>query len=152
MTCIDAMQKYDQDRIGPSPYKFLQVSVKNHLYNMRRGAFVPNNPPCVRCEYWDRVNKRCVIDEEGCDKIVRYRKGMSVRAALRKPATLEGEITDYRRGLDVEAFILDESIRTILPSSLIPAYERMIGGDAVSVNPRMKSRIRKAVRELISDG
>ncbi len=57
MECVRVLQFYDATRIGPSPFKYLQTCVRNFLYNQRRGIWVPNNPPCVRCPLWDKMKK-----------------------------------------------------------------------------------------------
>jgi hypothetical protein len=149
--CLKAMGSYDPDRIGPYPYRFFQVCVKNHFYNMRRGIYVPNNPPCYRCHLWDKSRKICLIDEVGCDKIVDHRKNMERKAALKRPATLEGETTGTYSDRDLGNFILDESIKDILPDELRMDYELMKSGKADEVSPRNKAAIRNIVRRVISD-
>jgi len=150
MECIRVMQHYDASRIGNSPYKFLQVCVKNFLYNMRRGIYVPNNPPCVRCPLWDKVRKICVIDEIGCEKIVQYRESMATKAALRAPASLEVDVTDSE-GLDIDAWILDESIKSSLPTNYLTHYQAMKEGRGDEVPPRVKRQIRSIIREVLKD-
>lgn len=150
MECVRVMQHYDSSRIGNSPYKFLQVCVRNFLYNMRRGVYVPNNPPCVRCPLWDKVRKTCVIDEIGCDKIVQYRNSMATKAALRAPASLDIEVTDGE-GLDVDAWILDESIKTALPMNFLDYYTFMKEGRGDEVPARVKRQIRLIIKEVLKD-
>jgi hypothetical protein len=148
LECIRVMQFYDSSRIGNSPYKFLQVCVKNFLYNMRRGIYVPNNPPCVRCPLWDKVRKTCVIDEIGCEKILQYRQSMSTKAALRAPAPLDAEILDSE-GLEGDAWILDESIRMALPFTYLKYYQAMKDGRSDEVPPRIKRQIRIIIKGVI---
>jgi len=148
MECLRVMKHYDASRIGNSPYKFLQVCIRNFLYNMRRGVYVPNNPPCVRCPLWDKVRKLCVIDEIGCEKIVQYRENMAIKAALRAPASLEVEITDGE-GLDHDAWILDESIKTALPAGYLDYYTAMKEGRHNEVPARIKRQIKAIVREVL---
>lgn len=149
LECIRVMPSYDPSRIGPSPYKFLQVCVRNFLYNMRRGIYVPNNPPCTRCPLWDRTNKLCLVDEVGCDKIVQYRESMRTKAAIRRPNTLEVEVLDGGAEMDINAWILDESIRTVLPEHLISCYEKMISGRGGDVSPRHKKQVRDFVSQIV---
>ena len=150
LECLRVMQYYDATRIGNSPYKFLQVCVKNFLYNMRRGIYVPNNPPCVRCPLWDKIRKTCVIDEIGCEKIVQYRQSMATKAALRAPASLEVEVTDGE-GLDADAWMLDESFRAALPPAYLKHYQAMKEGRADEVPPRIKRHIRTIIKDILKD-
>jgi len=149
MECVRVLKFYDPSRIGPSAYKFLQTCVKNFLYNQRRGIWVPNNPPCVRCPLWDKVKKTCQIDEVDCDKIVQYRENMATKAALRQPASLEIDITDDQHEQELNAVILDQSIREALPSNLIVHYEKMLAG--IKVPPRIKKQIREIATGVIND-
>ncbi len=152
LACIKACQLYDPNRIGPSPYQFLKTCVRNHLYNLSRGKYVPNNPPCSRCPLWDRANKVCIIKEEGCEKIVAYREHMAVKASLHKPENAGHDILDGKKGSDVdESFILDASIRDVLPPHLIKSYEQMISGFSCDVPAKVKAQIRKIVRNLIKE-
>lgn len=144
LECVRVLQFYDSTRIGPSPYKFLQTCVRNFLYNQRRGIWVPNNPPCVRCPLWDKLRKTCTIDEVGCDKIVQYRENMAIKANLKQPAPLEIDIMDSEQEQKLDAMMLDHSIRQALPAHLIPYYERLIAGE------RVPARIKKQVRDIVT--
>jgi hypothetical protein len=150
--CLEAIDSYDPDRIGPYPYRYFQVCVKNHFYNMRRGIYVPNNPPCYRCHLWDKSRKVCLIDEIGCEKIVDHRKNMDKKAAIKRPASLEGETTGSYADKDVNKFVLDESIKQSLPKELLSDYDKMKNGKADEVTPRNKTAIRNIVRRIMSDG
>ncbi len=149
LECVRVLQFYDASRIGPSPYKFLQTCVRNFLYNQRRGIWVPNNPPCVRCPLWDRLRKTCTIDEVGCDKIIQYRENMATKANLKQPASLDVEVTDPIHEQELDAMVLDQSIRQALPEHLLPHYERLIAGEHVS--PRIKKQVRDIVTEIINN-
>lgn len=157
MACLKAMHRFDPSRIAhnnpnPFPLQFFRRCVRNHFYNMNRGTYLPNNPPCTRCPLWDKAKKVCVIDEKDCDKIVEYRKKMATKAAIRQPAHLEGDFIDGRMGMDINALILDSSIRSILPKTLINDYDKMLSGDSKAVPSKNKTKIRKIVRELLNDG
>lgn len=149
LECVRVLQFYEADRIGPSPYKFLQTCIKNFLFNKRRGIWVPNNPPCVRCPLWDKANRTCMIDEVDCDKIVQYRANMAVKAALKQPNSLEVDIIDIDRDEEVEAVILDNSIRDALPPHLIEYYDKLISGQKIP--PNIKKQIRDIVTEIINN-
>jgi hypothetical protein len=149
MECVRVMTKFDASRIGPSPYRYLKQCVRNFLFNMRRGIYVPNNPPCVRCPYWSKLGKTCLIDEVGCQKIVDYRRNMQKRAAIHNPGTLDSEVLDYSVGANLDAIVLDESIRGILPESLISDYKLMLVGRSSEVSLKNKRAIRQIVQELL---
>jgi hypothetical protein len=151
LECWRVMKFYDPQRIGPYPYKFLQVCIKNFLYNMRRGTYVPNNPPCARCPMWDKYAKKCIVNEEGCESIVEYRKKMAIKANLKSPAPIEFEINDNKFELDEGGFVLHESIINKLPENLIPYYKKMINGDKKGIPVKSKKEIRKIVKELLQD-
>jgi len=153
LECIRVMGEYDPSRIGPYPYKFFQTCVRNKFYNMRRGVYVPNNPPCTRCHLWDKSRRTCMVEEVGCQKIVDYRKGMERRQAIQRPASMENDNAVHSQaGSDIDALVLDESIRATLPPELIPSYEKMLDGKSDEVPSRIKSSIRKHVKRMLDDG
>lgn len=150
--CVKALQSFDPSRIGPFPYKFLQRCVKNYIYNLNRGTLVPNNPPCNRCEFWNKLNKTCKINEVGCDKIVEFRKRMATKASLKTPNVLDEKFdASSNRYENVEVFILDASIRESLPGSLLLAYQKIVSGYSSEVSTKDKNRIRKIVKHIIAD-
>lgn len=149
MECVRVMSKFDASRIGPSPYRYLRQCVRNFLFNMRRGIYVPNNPPCVRCPYWNRHNKTCLIDEVGCQKIVDYRNNMRRKADIHNPGTLDSEVLDYSVGASLDAIVLNDSIRDALPESLISDYEMMLEGRSSEVPLKSRRAIRRIVQELL---
>jgi len=149
MECFRVLQFYDATRIGPSPFKFLQTCIRNFLYNQRRGILVPNNPPCVRCPLWDRMRKICTIDEVGCDKIVLYRESMATKAALKSPMLLDDEINDGSHEQEIDAVLLDQSIRSLLTPNLLPYYEKLKQGDAIPA--RLKKQIRMIALGVINN-
>lgn len=149
MECLRVLPYFDATRIGPSPYKYLQTCIRNFLYNMRRGIWVPNNPPCVRCPLWDRVRRTCTIEEIGCEKIVQYRENMAAKADLRKPSSLEDDVLDNYQDEQAEAMLLDQSIRDALTPRLLPFYDKMLVGDKIPA--RIKREIRIIVTEIINN-
>jgi len=149
MECLRVLPYFNASRIGPSPYKYLQTCVRNFLYNMRRGIWVPNNPPCVRCPLWDRIRRTCTIDEIGCEKIVQYRENMAAKADLRRPSSLEDDVLDNYQDEQTEAMLLDQSIKDALPQRLLAYYERMKQGE--NIPARIKREIRTIVTEIINN-
>lgn len=147
--CIRVLRFYDPSRIGPSPYKFLQTCIKNFLYNQRRGIWVPNNPPCVRCPLWDKKNKTCMINEIGCEKIVQYRENMALKADLRMPSYIENDISNNTHEQEMDAILLDHSIRATLPEYLITYYDQMLNGQTVL--QKFKIKIRAIVNDIINN-
>jgi len=143
LECIRVLKFYDAERIGPSPYKFLQTCVRNFLYNQRRGIWVPNNPPCVRCPLWDKARKTCVIDEVGCEKIVQYRENMAIKANIKQPNSLEVDIMDYSHEEDVDLILLKDSIYQSLPEGLIIYFEKMLLGE------KIPAHIKKEIKEIV---
>jgi len=149
LECVRVLSFYDSKRIGPSPYKYFQTCIRNFLYNQRRGIWVPNNPPCVRCPLWDRVAKTCTIDEVDCDKIVSYRSNMATKADLRSPASLVMDITDDVHEQELDAIVLDQSIRQALPKVVVPYYNKMLVGEKIP--PRIKRQIRDIATGVINN-
>lgn len=152
LACIKAMPLYDPARIGPSPFKFLQTCVRNHMYNLSRGKYVPNNPPCTRCPLWDKKARKCIIDEIKCQKILVYRQHMATKAALHKPDNVEYDKLDNKQGSCIDdSFLLDASIRDILPQSLLKDYEKLLNGQESEVSAKHRAQIRKIVRNILKD-
>lgn len=149
--CWKSLQHYDTSRIGPYPYKFLQVCVKNFLFNMRRGIYIPNNPPCVRCPMWDRLNKSCLIKEEGCQAIVEYRKNMALKAEIKCPATLEVDIADSSFEDEIDAKFLHETIRSKIPKNLLKDFDKMISGNTKKISAKNKKQIRLLVKDILDE-
>jgi len=147
--CLRVLCFYDPERIGPSPYSYLRTCVRNFLYNQRRGIWVPNNPPCVRCPLWDKVNKTCTIEEVGCEPIAKYRENMARKAEIRQPASLEVDVAHEQQEQELDAIMLDQSIRSTLPDHLLEHYEQMLKGEKVA--PRIKKQIREFVLVVINN-
>ena len=148
LAAIRAMPKFDPTKIGPSPFRFFQQCIRNHIYNLHRGVHVPNNPPCARCELWDSTNKICKIDEVGCEAIVKYRKNMQTKAAIRRPEHLP-EFHLSRNENSQNRFLLHESLQQIMPDNLLYSYNMMASGLSKQVDSKSRSKIRKIVREYL---
>lgn len=143
--CYKAISKYDSNRIGPSPYNYLLTCVQNKMYNLRRGTYVPNNPPCVRCELWDKTNKICKINEENCEPIQKYRAGMKTKAAIRGPSAL-GPGSNLTKNHDAtNDIMLQDDLKTILPENLYKDYLKLM------LNEEISTKSRKEIKRIISD-
>lgn len=149
LECFRVLRHYDANRIGPSPYKFLQICIKNFLYNQRRGIWVPNNPPCVRCPLWDKIKKTCIVNEVDCNKIVQYRENMAIKAELKQPSSLDVDLTDSIQEVEVDHMILDQSIKQKLPKNLVDYYELLKQGE--DIPQKIKKQIREIIMEIIND-
>lgn len=157
MKCFLAIDKFDETKIGPNPFSYFAAVADNHLYNLKRGTWVPNNPPCLRCPCWDKKKKTCIINEEGCEKIAKYRENMRIRALLRAPAVqpdsedCNPEYFGGNRSVegDIDAFILDEHIRLRLPDELVRSYQLLITGQEIPYQTRR--RVRRCVREILQE-
>ncbi len=146
--CFQAMHKFDPSRIGPSPFRYLKRVAENHIYNLRRGIWVPNNSPCNRCELWDVIVKKCTISEVGCEAIVNYRQKMAAKASLRTAVETEIEQSDSAQ-TDLEARQLNDHFRAKLPPNLLSDYEKLINGDPIS--PNKKAKLRKLIAKIINE-
>lgn len=149
LECIRILPFYEADRIGPSPYKFFQICIKNFLYNQRRGIIIPNNPPCVRCPLWNNINKICLINEVGCQKIIDYRENMATKASLISPHSLDVEILDNCHEDTIDASLLDQSIRECLDSDLLIYYDNLINGK--NIPNSIKQQIQLIVTNIINN-
>lgn len=152
LECLRILPTYERQK-SPGPYKYLQICVRNRLYNMRRGVYVPNNPPCARCPLWDKEHKFCKIAEVGCQDIINYRRSMEKKASLRYPSPLNEDSNgaDVRTVLELEARVLDEDIRSKIPREFLTDYIRMISGHSRQVSQRKKRRIREFVQRILED-
>lgn len=149
LECLRLLTHYDPTRIGPSPYKYFQTCIRNFLYNLRRGIWVPNNPPCARCPLWDKVGRKCTIEEVGCEKIVQYRANMARKANLKTPSLIDDDVLDNVHEQEIDSVLLDHSIIEALPPKLLPFYEKLKNGEKIP--PRMKKNIREIVLIIINN-
>jgi hypothetical protein len=95
------------------------------------------------------MRKICTIDEVGCDKIVLYRASMATKAALKSPMVLDDDINDGSHEQEIDAVLLDQSIRSLLPPNLLVYYEKLKRGDAIPA--RVKKQIRMIALEVINN-
>lgn len=162
--CTYAMAKFDPARIGPSPYQYLSTVASNHIYNLKRGTWVPNNPPCLRCDFWDREHKVCSIAELNCAKIVRYRNNMRIKAALRGPTPQPPVLSE-----DTEEDMLPQNLRftpdtngyvdlidylfTKIPAPLKSHLFLLLDGQDIPdhIMKKLKVHIRKIYKQYINE-
>lgn len=158
LICFKALQKYDPSKENKGIFYFLAKSVDNGLYNLGRGIYFDNNPPCTRCPNYNKVTKECC----GSDKYVQYRKRMDRRRAIDNPKIFSSLVDNNNddsnkdsAGLEkMESSLtgvidLDEHIRTNLEPELIPHYYEMVSGQISLVPPRIKRKIRDRIREIL---
>jgi hypothetical protein len=74
---------------------------------------------------------------------------MATKADLKQPASLDVEVLDDRAEQEIDASLLDQSIRTALPKNFIPHYENLIAG--LTVPARIKKQIRDIVTTVINN-
>lgn len=144
--CWEALSRFDPARMGKSVFHFVARCVDNRLYNQFRGIYLDNNPPCLRCDEYDRSTKSCMIDEIGCDRILQYRERMARRRAIASPtsySTLEGESEGFTEDSRLPHSLttgsltgvsdLSDQFRMSLDEDLRPFYDKIVSGHAEQV-------------------
>lgn len=163
LICWEALNKYDPDKVGKSLFHFVARCVDNALYNKYRGVYLDNNPPCLRCEYYEKATKTCTIDEVGCKRIVSYRQRMARKRAIAAPLSYnasfdaEGDMDfSHHASLSVGSTTgvcdLDDTLRTELDANLVQFYDAMVNGDASSVPPHYRRLVQRQVKIILEDG
>jgi hypothetical protein len=154
--CLESLasNQYEPGKTGGTPYSFLYRCIHNHLYNIRRGVWTVNNPPCVRCEYWSRKQRSCISvgGEDICNKMQKYRSIMSVKASLRTPVGFDKHCTDGRsvEFSSIEEYELHDLIINRLPLHLHSEYDKVRSGMKV---PQDTIKIlQDAIYEILKDG
>jgi hypothetical protein len=74
---------------------------------------------------------------------------MAKKASLKSPMVLDDEINDGSHEQEIDAVLLDQSIRSILPQHLLPYYEKLKRGDVIPT--RLKKQIRTIALEIINN-
>jgi hypothetical protein len=164
LLCFEALKKLDPSRVGRSAFHFIARCVDNGMYNKQRGIYLDNNPPCLRCEYWDKENKICVIAESGCTRIINYRHRMERKRAISAPTFFGSLPTNSSEDEDAPVTLiagstpsstgvidLEEEIYHRLAPHLIPYYEAMRDGEGHTVPNKVKLEIQGCVRDIIND-
>ena len=156
--CWEALDKFDNSKVGKSVFHFVAKCVDNGLYNKFRGIYLDNNPPCLRCPEYIKETKECAIQESGCTRIVQYRERMARKRAIAAPLSYnasldadgENDFTSHQSlsvGSTTGAIDLDATLRHSLDSNLIEYYEIMIGGGTVPSH--IKRLIQQQVRSIL---
>jgi len=160
--CWEALQKYDEAKVGKSQFHFLARCVDNRLYNKFRGIYLHNNPPCLRCPDYIKPTKECRIQESGCDRIVQYRKRMARKRAIASPfsynalldADGDADFTQHSSlavGSLTGVHDLDDHIRENLDPALLQYYEQMTNGNPDFVPPQFKKMVQRQVRFILDE-
>jgi len=153
--CIQALEsnQYDPEKSNGSPYNFLHRCIHNHVYNLRRGTWVPNNPPCVRCDCWDKKERKCtaVDGEDDCAKMQKYRDAMRIKASLRTPIGFDKYCTEGRaiEFGSIEELELDDLIINRLPQKLCNEYMKLRRGEAVK--NKKKNELKRAILAILKE-
>jgi len=150
--CIHALKPnvFDPSKSGKTPYAYLRCVIHNFLYNLKRGTWTPNNPPCVRCKQWDRVSRKCLINEYNCRKMEKHRKAMRARSDLRTPIGFDGYSLDSQHTFgSVEEVELDEFISVKLPEDYRLYYYMLKRGEEVP--EKIVEELKKIVIKIIKD-
>lgn len=150
--CLRALKPdvFDPSRGGKTPYAYLRRVIHNFLYNLKRGKWTPNNPPCVRCKQWDRTLRKCLIHENDCKKMTKHRKAMKARADLHTPIGFDGYSLDGQHTFgSVEEMELDDFINTKLPDRYCIYYQMLKRGEEVS--EEIVEELKVLVIEIIKD-
>ena len=150
--CIHALQPkvFDPTKSSKTPYAYLRCVIHNFLYNLKRGTWTPNNPPCVRCDLWDRTIRKCNIEEKDCRKMAKYRSTMKAKADLRTPIGFDEYYLNGQQSFSsVEEFELDEFVSMKLPDEYCTYYHMLKRGEIVpeEIINELKERVLKIIEE-----
>jgi hypothetical protein len=158
MICFKALQKYDPSKENKGIFYFLAKSVDNGLYNMGRGIYFDNNPPCTRCPDFNKETKECC----GSQRYVDYKKRMERRRAIDNPLIFSSVVdngdNDTGResaGLEkMESSLtglvnLTDHIEAHLEEDLVPHFHEMVSGQISLVPPRIRRKIRERVKDIL---
>lgn len=150
--CLHALKPgvFDHSKSGKTPYAYLRRVIHNFLYNLKRGTWTPNNPPCVRCKQWDRTLRKCLINEIDCKKMEKYRISMKARADLRTPIGFDEYYLDGQRTFgSIEEMELDEFISIKLPEGYLDYYQTLKRGEGVpdKIVEELKEMVLKIIQK-----
>jgi len=160
LICFEALVKFDLKLNTPKVlYGYLAKCVDNRLYNIYRGLYLDNNPPCNRCELWEKTSKTCLVLASGCERIISYKERIKKKRQLYNPQSLgtvfahdDDDTTPHIFYEDTSnsAWELDMSIRDVLSQELdgddlLYYYDKLKNGDSI---PKSKQ---KRLQELLKD-
>lgn len=136
--CFDAINRFDikrvkNDSVEKPLFSFLARCVDNALYNKFRGIFLNNNPPCIRCEHYIKKTKECAINEEGCDRIIKYRNNMARKRNIFAPGQFAHEAYEPEIGAQADSVL--DFLKERLPRRL---YTKLIKGEPLTKKEREK--------------
>lgn len=153
IACWKGLEKFDTSRVEDHAVSgvirvFMRRCIDHRIYNLRRSVYLPNNPPCNRCQYWQ--NKECAIYEYDCERIQNYRDTLKRRQRLDKPAAYKGQGEKFSDG-DSQASDLSMAIEERLESSsLVLKYRRLIAGH--TIDNESLEKIRAVTKEVLENG
>lgn len=153
LKCIQALSspRYDPTKVKTSAYGFLFQCIHNHIYNIKRGIWTPNNPPCVRCKHWDKNNRKCTESNDTCSEMQKYKASMQKKAALRTPVGFQKDYIENQFFIvdSIDEFILDEYVSCQLPESLRGFYIQLKNGESLpeNIHSELKRRIIKILKD-----
>ncbi len=150
--CIYALKSdvFDHSKSGKTPYAYLRCVIHNFLYNLKRGTWTPNNPPCVRCKQWDRVLRKCLINEIGCRKMEKHRGSMRAKSDLRTPIGFDEYYLNGQHTFgSIEEMELDEFVNAKLPERYICYYQMLKRGEEIP--EEIVEELKEIVMKIIKD-
>lgn len=150
--CIQALDSghYDQKKSPDGPYNYLFRTVANRTYNLKRGVWTVNNPPCTRCEHWSKKERRCLSNENECFKMQKYKEAMRSKALLRISIG-DGSYNTYDNDSmgTIDDYILEDYIITNLSPELRSYYCSVRRGG--KVNDDIHMDLYKAISDLLKE-
>lgn len=148
-------KSYDPIKYPASAKKYLNSTIHNFLFNLKRGMTVPNNGPCNRCKLFNRNTKNCMLPNGECEKMLKYRQNMQNKLALKNPigydATMIENSYNKINGVeyDIDQVVLNEYIVKNLPGDLKYYYNCAASGMYVSED--IMNNLEKRVTDLLNE-
>lgn len=148
IACWRGLNKFDISRVDAGAVSgvikvFFRKCIDNRIYNLRRSVYLPNNPPCNRCQYWQ--NKECIIAEYGCHKIENYRATLRRRQELDKPSELKMQRCNTGHS-DID---LNLSIESKLEPEVLNKYKKLLLGE--TIDDESLEIIRFVTKEILDE-
>jgi len=148
---FEALEKYDKSR----PLKnFLYVHLRNRLGNLIRDKLFRREPPCQKCEFYDKKMKttknQCLAfeDKMDCDKWKLYTIRNQSKENIVKPIDIDA-VSDSERNIysqpdmdwEIEKRDALDKLDLEIPLDLRADYLKMRAGITISKNKREKLMI-----------